>query len=71
MNTKNESSNQHVCQILHFSREYLSKCEIATDLECAIKNCGEVFSNRSALNLHLDKVHRVQLKVHIILTVVK
>lgn len=61
--TRTENDLNHVCQNLHFSQEYLSKCEIETDLECAVKNCGEIFSNRSALNLHLEKVHRVRLKV--------
>lgn len=59
-------TNKHICQSLHFSEAYLAKCEIETNLECPVKNCNDLFSNRSALNFHLEKVHRIALNVNVL-----
>jgi len=50
---------KHECSIICPSYEYLIGLSINTDLICTVPNCDEIFSNSSALNLHLEKVHRL------------
>ena len=53
----------HKCSIICPSLEYLSKAKINTNVICTVPNCGEFFSQESALRLHLKKVHRLDTQV--------
>jgi hypothetical protein len=57
---------KHECSIICPSYEYLIGLSINTDLICTVPNCDEIFSNSSALNLHLEKVHRLNQSVILI-----
>jgi len=54
---------KHECSIICPSYEYLIGLSINTDLICSVPNCDEIFSNSSALNFHLEKVHRLNQNV--------
>jgi hypothetical protein len=50
----------HKCQIITPTIDYLNNQQILTDVLCSVPNCNEIFSNISALNLHLKKVHKLE-----------
>lgn len=54
---------KHTCGVICPSVEYLEKTEIITNVVCTVIGCDEVFSQISALNLHLEKVHKIFNKV--------
>ena len=54
---------KHSCSIICPDVEYLNKTEILTDVVCPVPNCDLVFSQVSALNLHLEKSHRLNQRV--------
>lgn len=51
---------KHKCKIIAPTIEYLNNEKILTDLLCTVPHCNEIFSNISALNLHLNKVHKLE-----------
>ena len=55
-----QSQQKHKCQIITPTIEYLNNEQILTDILCTVPNCNEIFSNISALNLHLNKVHKLE-----------
>jgi hypothetical protein len=56
----NEAFNgQHKCKLITCSVDFLKKLEIKSNVKCTIANCDETFLHEPALNLHLEKVHRV------------
>ena len=57
------NTSKHTCSIICPDVEFLKKIEIVTDVICPVPNCDEIFSQVSALNLHLEKVHRINQKV--------
>lgn len=57
INTK--SKKTHTCSSICPSFDYLMNEKITTDILCIVPNCDEIFSNSSALNLHLKKTHRI------------
>jgi hypothetical protein len=59
-NSKNPNNKKHVCSIICPDLDFLNKVEIITDVVCPVPNCDEIFSQVSALNFHLEKVHRIQ-----------
>lgn len=63
--TTQSLQKKHDCSIICPSYEYLSTLSVNTDIICTVPNCDEIFSNSSALNLHLEKVHRLNQKVKI------
>jgi hypothetical protein len=54
---------KHTCSIICPDVEFLNKAEILTDVVCPVPNCDNIFSQVSALNLHLEKAHRLNQKV--------
>lgn len=59
-NKQQEQKKNHICTVICPSLEFLNKVEIITNVVCSVENCDEVFSHQSALNLHLEKVHRLK-----------
>ncbi|CAF1063295.1 unnamed protein product [Brachionus calyciflorus] len=55
--SNDDLKKKHECSIICPSIEYLQNAEIITNVTC--DECGETFSQISALNLHLEKVHRI------------
>lgn len=53
------NNTRHTCEIITPTIDYLNNSQILTDLLCTVPNCNEIFSNISALNLHLKKVHKI------------
>ena len=62
-NDEKKKKKTHTCSLICPSLEYLSKARISTNVVCTVPNCEEIFSQESALNLHLKKVHRIEQKV--------
>ena len=60
-----EDKKKHDCSAIFPSCEYLRSLSIETDLPCTVTGCDDRFSHSSALNFHLEKVHRINNKVHI------
>lgn len=58
-----ENRKKHACSVICPSMEYLEKSEIITNVKCTVEKCDEVFSQISALNFHLEKVHKIFKKV--------
>ena len=58
-------NKKHKCSLICPSFEFLSKAKISTNLVCTVPNCDEIFSQESALNLHLEK-HFHKYKIVII-----
>lgn len=58
-----DSKKKHICSVICPTMEYLEKSEIITNVKCSVPECDEVFSQISALNLHLEKVHKIFKKV--------
>lgn len=50
----------HVCSVVCPDIEFLSNIEIISQVVCPVVNCDKVFSNISAMSLHMDKVHRIK-----------
>jgi hypothetical protein len=65
LTTKPTTTTTHVCSQVHFSLDFLKNSEILTHLTCPVTNCDEILSQKSALNFHLQKVHRIDLKVNL------
>ena len=65
-NVQSVQQKKHDCRIICPSYEYLIGLSINTDLICTVPNCDEIFSNSSALNLHLEKVHRLNQNVKLL-----
>ncbi len=57
------NSKKHECSIICPSYDFLINLSINTDVLCTVPNCDEIFSNTSALNFHLEKVHRLSQNV--------
>ena len=60
---KDSKNKKHTCSLICPSLEFLSKAKISTNLVCTVLNCDEIFSQESALNLHLEKAHKITNKV--------
>ena len=58
-----DQARKHECCAVIPTKEFLMNMAIVTNLACPVLNCGGVFSNSSALNLHLEKSHRLYQKV--------
>ena len=61
-----EVNTRHKCSLVCPSFEYLNQAKIITNCVCTVPNCDEIFSQESALNLHLEKVHKIKQKVCLI-----
>jgi ferredoxin-like protein FixX len=55
---ENEGHSRHKCYTVCPTLDYLSKEKIETDAKCTVANCDAIFSQVSALNFHMEKVHR-------------
>jgi hypothetical protein len=64
INAQNDTQKKHSCSAICPDVEFLNKAEILTDVVCPVPNCDNVFSQVSALNLHLEKAHRLNQKVN-------
>ena len=57
------SKTSHTCSAICPSFEFLQNEKILTDVVCTVPNCDEIFSNVSALNFHVEKVHKIKIDV--------
>lgn len=67
------TKGKHECKIICPTIEFLQNAKIVTNVVCPVENCDEKFSHQSALNFHLDKVHKIKPEVlfKIICTIIK
>ena len=54
-NKKQRVMEEHVCADHYLSVEQLNALDIVSNIVCS--HCQRSFSNKSALNTHLEKVH--------------
>ena len=57
---------KHECKVICPTIEFLQNAKIVTDVVCPVEHCDEKFSQQSALNFHLDKVHKIKSEVPLI-----
>ena len=65
-----DQCTKHKCSIVCPSYEFLINAKISTNVVCTVPNCGEIFSQESALSLHLEKAHKIVQKVSVFFIII-
>jgi hypothetical protein len=52
-------NKEHVCKIITPTLEHLLNSKVQTDVLCTQPNCMQIFSNISAMHMHMEKTHNL------------